>query len=189
MKTLYMLVIGFISSMCSLQGNQFTLNERVTYEDLINVNAFKLHIPAFKNHRISQLQALAALVINEALTRIQDISEQDSSGFKKLLAYTAQEALEKGKTDYTRNAFKYAIEDFNRQIIRDNARLKGIEEIAQLTLQAKNNLISLELEELNERYTPIIAAIKKLKDTTPLPLSLTLEAIHNFNLDFKTPTK
>lgn len=155
--------------------------ERLTYDNLISVNLLKLRVPAFKNRRAKELETLTSMIINNALDRIHDIMGNTSETMiKELRTYIRARDLVGHANDYVRTAYRYAIADFDAQIKRDNERIGGIGAITQSSLAQQKDLIKLELEELNERYSPIIDALKKLKLTTPLPQALSLETIEQF---------
>ncbi len=152
-----------------------------TYEGLISVEALKLRVPAFKNRRARELESLSAMVIKSALDRIIDIlGKQAQSSMQSIHAYVHQKKMTENINDYVRTAYSYAIADFNEQIKRDNDRHEGIGAITKLPVEQKNDLIKLELEELNERYTPIAQALKKLKPETKMPQELRLKAFEQF---------
>lgn len=157
-----------------------------TYEWLISVTSAKLKIPYLKNNRIQQLESLAASTINRALDRVINIlgkSAHDQA--KDLKTYIAQ--FKNQASDYVKNAFPYAIEEFERQIEQDNNRLNGTSSIASFGQDRKEDLISSELEVLNERYTPILTALKKLKPDSLLPDALSLKVFTEFKLPHHQP--
>lgn len=169
----------FIVEHCDAQNKPTT--ERTTFERFIAVDSFKLRVPAFKHRRSKELETMAAMVINNALDRMIDIlGKSAKSSTENLRTYVNQKELLKGNNDYVHTAYTYAIAEFNAQIKRDNERHGGIGAITKLPIQQKTDIIKLELEELNERYSPIINAINKLKPQTSLPQVLSLEAIEHF---------
>lgn len=171
-----------MSTITNFAEQEYYLNERTTYEDLINVKALKLNIPAFKHRRSRQLEALAALVATDAITRVHELFGPEIAAQIQLFeSYIQSKSKEQRKTNYIHYAYPYAIEDFIRQIKRDNERLGGAAGIAHLTKKGKEDLASLELEELNERYTPIIEAIKILNPRSRFPEKLSLDSMTRFN--------
>jgi hypothetical protein len=156
---------------------------RTTYEQLIATHKAKFKIPALKNKRAKELQALASMIINRALDRITDIiGPEFTTHSQKIRSYTNQPETKGHANDYVRTSYTWAIADFEDQIKRDDQRLGGIGAITQSSPATKTDLITLELEELNERYEPIIQALITLQHNTRLPKSLTLDALKKFDV-------
>jgi hypothetical protein len=175
-----LLCIVFNVTTCTALTHTDTI-KRTRYERLLLVDSLKFKLPAIKNHRIFNLEYLAGKIIDAAIHRIIDILGQSAELNIKSLQKYIYVLLPQKDIAAQNIIFSYAIADFNEQIKRDNIRMGGIGAIANLPIDEKKDLILLELEELNERYSPIITALKKLKPETPLPPKLTLKAIEQFD--------
>jgi hypothetical protein len=169
----------FLSQPCSC--HDYTKIERTTYERLIATDKAKFKIPTFKNRRIKELQALISMIINRALDRVIDIIGPEATDqTEKIRSFINQPHMKSDTNDYVRTSYTWAIADFEDQIKRDNERLGGIGAITQSSYTAKKDLITLELDELNERYEPIVRALIKLMPETRVPKALSLDALKNF---------
>ena len=170
----------FFSQYCSCLN--YTKIERTTYEQLIATDKAKFKIPAFKNRRIKELQALVSMIINRTLDRITDIIGPEATlKTEKIRSFINQPYMKGGINDYVRTSYTWAIADFEDQIKRDNERLGGIGAITQSSNNAKKDLITLELDELNERYKPITRALIQLKPETHVPQALSFDALIHFH--------
>lgn len=169
----------FFSQSCFCRDS--TKIERTTYERLIATDKTKFKIPTFKNRRIKELQALVSMIINRTLDRVTDIiGPEASTQTEKIRSFINQPHMKSGTNDYVRTSYTWAIADFEDQIKRDNERLGGIGAITQSSNNAKRDLIALELDELNERYEPIVRALIKLMPETRIPKVLSFDVLKNF---------
>lgn len=169
-------IIGLCAQEPSAPELSGTLEQK-TYQDLITIG-IKPYI--FKTRRRKQLEALGALLADTACKRIGEIlGTKEGQAITGILQHQLPILLKPyGKMDYIKAAYRFASDEFIKQIMRDNDRLGGIGAIVRLPLERKYDLIAIELEELNERYTPIINAIvNELKRPTILPYKLSIDII------------
>lgn len=170
-------------------------NAEKSYNNLISVGFF-----TDKNKRFSDLQVLGALLVKDGLERIKKLRGKDLNVVTQVNTFllSIKSLIPKNIAPQIRLAYEWAsgFDDqqalfepnfYNKKNIDDGLMINYLQakdesgkSLGPLKISQLNQFLELELEILNERYKPIIATIKNMKRTTPLPENITdLSKIYN----------